>query len=605
MLYSKGKIITMLHQPVKVLIHDHSYSKWSYTYTDSKQDISDQEHDLPSPLEHHWFNQDIIDFTESTTLPNMIHSPTRNASYIPGVLILEGNRTYGRTKNRKRLLYRCIPDDPHLPHFFVPYDIIMDFSKAHLNKYVLFKYQEWTDQHPHGMLVETLGDVNCLEAFYEYQLYSKSLHGSLKEMTQKIKDMTKKKSFDDYFEQIKENPNYQIHDLTKTNPPHIFTIDPPNTVDFDDGLSITVCPKTNEICITVYIANVVFWLDVFQLWNSFDNRIATIYLPDRRRPMLPSILSESLCSLKEHTKRFAIAIQFYIPSPTTTSDHWPTVDDRKTTIRNVVISPYKNYVYEDPKMVYQDVNYMQLLDTTSRLDSHIKNSRDIVTYWMVKTNSYMAQYMIQHKTGIFRVGKLLHRSAKEGPDEEDEDATQEEYHNFDQLDGETKKYIEYHAKAQSLCYKDDLNLEHEVLNKKAYMRITSVIRRYEDMCNECELMKLMGVKLQGMDGNGININEYYNEELFNEKYRNIKRVETESVMMKRTYSGENRVLGVLYSRKTLDDGRYEYKVYIKGEGIKDVRTRDRLDLYKEYDLRRYIKERGGGLHVKLEVVVNI
>ena len=603
----------MLHQPVKVLIHDHAYSKWSYTYTDSKQDLSDQEYDLPSPLVHRWFNQDVIDFTELTA-PHMIHSPVRNASYLPGVLILEGNRTYGRTKNRKRLLYRCIPDDPHLPHFFVPYDIIMDFSKAHLNKYVLFKYQEWTDPHPHGMLVETLGDVNCLEAFYEYQLYSKSLHGSLKEMTQKIKDMTKKKTCEEYFEQIKENPNYQIHDLTDVhapNTPKIFTIDPLNTVDFDDGLSVQVCPKTNEICVTVYIANVVFWLDVFQLWNSFDNRIATIYLPDRRRPMLPSILSESLCSLKEHTKRFAIAIQFFVPDPMANSGHW-TVDDRKTTIRNVVISPYKNYVYEDPKMVYQDINYMQLLDTTVRLDSHIKNSRDIVTYWMVKTNTYMAQYMIQHKTGIFRVGKLLKRDFSQTNqcnsisdiEEEDDAATQEEYSNFDRLDGETQKYIEYHAKAQSICYKEHLNFEHEVLNKTAYLRITSVIRRYEDMCNECELMKLMGVKLHGMDGNGINIREYYNEDLFNERYRNIKRVESESEMMKRTYSGENRALGVLYSRRLLEDGRYEYKVYIRGEGIKDVRTRDRLDLYKEYDLRRYIKERGGGLHVKLEVVVN-
>ena len=623
MLYSKGKIITMLHQPVKVLIHDHAYSTWSYTYPDSKQDLSNQEYNLPPPLIHHWFNQDVIDFTELDS-PHIIHSPIRNASYIPGVLILEGNRTYGRTKNRKRLLYRCIPDDRHLPHFFVPYDIIMDFSKAHLNKYVLFKYQEWTDQHPHGILVETLGDVNCLEAFYEYQLYLKSLHWSVKEMTQKIKDMTKKKTFDEYFEQIKENTNYMIHDLTLLpEPPQIITIDPPNTVDFDDGLSITTCPKTSDICVTVYIANVVFWLDTFQLWNSFDNRIATIYLPDRRRPMLPSILSESLCSLKENTKRFAIAIQFYITN-TMSSSVWA-VDDSRTVIRNVVISPYKNYAYEEPKLVYQDKNYIQLLDTTVRLDSHVKNSRDLITYWMVKTNSYMAQYMIQQKTGIFRVGKFMKvhaysdgrpkevqrnmkrieestkcHASENREDSEEDDTTPEESINYEHLDSETKKYLEYHAKAQSICYNDDLNLEHEVLNKKAYMRITSVIRRYEDICNESELMKLMGVKLRGMDGNGINIKEYYNEELFNERYRNIKRIESESVMMKRTYMGENKVMGVLYSRRLLDDGRYEYKVYIKGEGIKDVRIRDRLDLYKEYELRRYIKERGGGLRVKLE-----
>ena len=35
------------------------------------------------------------------------------------------------------------------------------------------------------------------------------------------------------------------------------------------------------------------------LWRSFTKRVSTIYLPDKKRPMLPTILSDCLCSLQE------------------------------------------------------------------------------------------------------------------------------------------------------------------------------------------------------------------------------------------------------------------------------------------------------------------
>lgn len=596
---------------MKVCIYDRTYSTWEYTHPETKQPILFFK-ELPSPLEKKWFNQDIIEMSSFQT----IRSPTRSASYLAGILILEGNKTYGRTKNKKRLLYKCIPDDRHLPNFLVPYDLIIDFQKCHKNKYVLFRFQEWTDEHPNGLLVETLGDVNQFEAFYEYQLYSKSLHSSLKEMTENIKKMTKKKTMEEYFQQILDNPSYQIHDVTRQeHPPQVFTIDPANTVDYDDGLSILTCPDTGFICVTVYIANVVFWLELFQLWDSFDNRIATIYLPDKRRPMLPTILTESLCSLKENTRRFAVAIQFWI-DPITKK-----IDESMTKIQNVVISPYKNYVYDEVKLVHQDANYIKLLDATTHLGRNIKNSRDVVTFWMIQTNTWMAQLMIQHKTGIFRVGKYIQRDAftafsaslrnSTDPrssefssdteknittiiDDDDDELIQEERNNYLNLDSETKRYIEYHVKAKSVCYDDSLNLEHEVLQKKAYVRITSVMRRYEDMCNEYELMKVMGVKEMTRENN-------YNEEEIEERYKKIKKIESESEMLCRTKRGEEKVYGTIYSRKRLEDGRYEYKIYIKGEGSKGIKMREKKEMYKEYRLKRYIEEEKG-LRMCVEIV---
>ena len=53
-------------------------------------------------------------------------------------------------------------------------------------------------------------------------------------------------------------------------------------------------------------------MDVLNLWDSFSQRISTIYLPDRKRPMLPTILSDCLCSLQEKTTRIAFTMDIFI-----------------------------------------------------------------------------------------------------------------------------------------------------------------------------------------------------------------------------------------------------------------------------------------------------
>jgi exoribonuclease R len=52
--------------------------------------------------------------------------------------------------------------------------------------------------------------------------------------------------------------------------------------------------------ISIYISNVPLWMEELDLWNSFSERISTIYLPDRKRPMMPLALSNCVCSLCEH-----------------------------------------------------------------------------------------------------------------------------------------------------------------------------------------------------------------------------------------------------------------------------------------------------------------
>ena len=79
-----------------------------------------------------------------------------------------------------KMLYKCIPDDIRIPIFLVPYEIKqMGFSKVFNNLYVTIRYKQWDDKHPHATLSQTIGSVDVLDNFYEYQLYCKSLNTSI------------------------------------------------------------------------------------------------------------------------------------------------------------------------------------------------------------------------------------------------------------------------------------------------------------------------------------------------------------------------------------------------------------------------------------------
>ena len=69
----------------------------------------------------------------------LLHSSARSMEVIPGVLVLEGNKTYG--KRNKKYYYKCIPDDKRL-YILVAYSVKLGFNKNIKNKYVVFKYKD-------------------------------------------------------------------------------------------------------------------------------------------------------------------------------------------------------------------------------------------------------------------------------------------------------------------------------------------------------------------------------------------------------------------------------------------------------------------------------
>jgi hypothetical protein len=133
-------------QKYQININDRNYSSWDIEFLD-KNLIEEK-----NPFDNKLFHEDTFEIREEENQIQEIHivkSPTRDAKYLAGILILEKNKTFGRTPNKKRLYYSCIPHDKHLPTFLVPYDIDIGFEKVFPNKYVLFRFDHWLPQEKH------------------------------------------------------------------------------------------------------------------------------------------------------------------------------------------------------------------------------------------------------------------------------------------------------------------------------------------------------------------------------------------------------------------------------------------------------------------------
>jgi exoribonuclease-2 len=87
----------------------------------------------------------------------------------------------------------------------------------------------------------------------------------------------------------------------------LFTIDGPMTRDYDDALSIR--PLQSGVEVGIHIADAAaFVFHSTPLDLEALERINSLYLPDTRIPMLPTMLSEDVCSLKKGKKRLATSL---------------------------------------------------------------------------------------------------------------------------------------------------------------------------------------------------------------------------------------------------------------------------------------------------------
>ena len=249
-----------MEQQLTLSIKNRDYSLWEF---DKPCDIS--------PIDSKLLHGDIINPDGE-----LIESPIRNTKRLAGILILDDGKTYGRTANGKRLLYRCVPDNNKLPVFLVPYDMKLGFSKDVKNKYVLFTFDAWTGKHPFGTIIETIGDVTDLSCYYEYQVQRRELSDSITKFSNRTRKLFGGSDENLLISKIVDNPNYKIINRLQDT---VITIDPAGCVDVDDGFSCVTNAQTGVTTMSIYIANVSIWLNEYDLWDDIS-RVSTIYLPD-------------------------------------------------------------------------------------------------------------------------------------------------------------------------------------------------------------------------------------------------------------------------------------------------------------------------------------
>jgi exoribonuclease R len=549
----------------KLIIENRKYDSYDLVDIKTMKSVEKAKNTI-NPLTEKLFNHDI--FTVDNGRCNLLHSTIKAATYIPGVLVLKNDRRFGKYKTK--FLYKCIPDDKRLPIFLIPYNIKQTFNKHLVNKYVIFKYKNWDNKHPYGDLVNVLGNVSSLDTFYEYQLYCKSLYASIQKFTKHTMKQLKKHSEQYFIEQIKKK--YKLENRIGRD---ITTIDPNTSKDFDDAFGIV--EDDNEYVISIYITNVSMWLDVLNVWGSFTERVSTIYLPDRKRPMLPTILSDTLCSLKENDIKFAFTLDLHIDKKTFTLNNYK--------FSNTIIKIRKNYVY-DTEEQENDELYLKLKNVLITLNKKkeykyidtIQTSHDLIAYLMIWMNYTSAKELVKNNCGLFRSSKM------------NDTFKPPEY-----IDISIQKFLKiWNSYGGKYCKYKDLE-RHDMLELDAYVHITSPIRRLVDLLT----MMLLQERLELIEW-GDQAKKFYDYwttdksiEYINTTMRSIRRVQNDCQLLNICSSNkellEKEYNGFIFDKIKRNDGLFQYMVYLKELNMTNrITTRHDFNNYSYQQFKIYI-----------------
>jgi exoribonuclease R len=564
----------------KIVVDDRKYTHWKiYDY----DDVNINEYDLTiDPLSSKLFSCDVFQYDNETFKTTIVHSPTRNVGSMPGILVLSDGKSYGHDK--KKLLYKCIPDDIRLPVFLVPYQVKNNFTKKLNNQYVLFHYEHWNDKHPRGILDNNIGSVSELANYYEYQLHCKSLYASLQNFTKEATMKARMRGVEEMMDKIVES-NSTILDRRLEK---IITIDSESTSDYDDAISF-VEGENGIKRISIYISNVPLWMDELELWNSFSERVSTIYLPDRKRPMMPTILSENLCSLREKEEKFAFVMDVYL------NDKSGDID--KVEFHNARIKVRKNHVYNSEvllkdKMYNKIYHHVVGLHDYHKYIKQIHNSTDVITYLMILMNSITANKLIEYNSGIYRSLQIIERN-KMGP-------------SHDHLPNDISSFMKNWNSGVGSYTLYDNRKPHDLMEIESYIHITSPIRRLVDLLNMMKLQEFIGSYKYSCEAGNFYDKWVGNIDYINKTMRSIRKVQIDCNMLD-LFTNKEIITqtiydGYVFDKIERDDGTFQYNVYLHDMKIVSrITLRDERENYEKMQFKIYLFEDQETLRKKIRL----
>ena len=531
-----------------------------------------------NPKTYKLFSNDVFDYNIDRNDVVIRHSNFRSNKYNAGILYL--NQTHGKYKNK--LLYLCKPDDKRIPFFLIPYNQTYKFDKSVKQVYITFEFLNWDQKHPYGIVTQNFGDVRLLNNFYEYILYCKSLNVSIQQFTKKAKQKLSNISNEQIIQEITRKYNIQQVDRESR---FIFTIDSRKSNDFDDAISYN--PELGLV--SVYITNVAVILDYLGLWSSFTNRISSIYLPDKKRTMLPQILVDNLCSLKEKQNKICFVLDMFYANKE--------IVDTKISMKSVYIS--KNYCYEDYKCVGKNKHIDGLMNLLS-----VTTSAEVITKLMMQTNNIIAKVLAGFQRGIFKsLYQECHDTSQKGAE-----ALPLHIRNHIKI---IKNKASNYSLFGSHVYKSLVHRDMDI-----YLQITSPIRRLVDIVNNIALLECLGLYCFSEAGK-----EFYNEwtsvekmNYINTSSRAIRKIQSKCKIYaiheenQRLHNGEPSYEGYLFDKILKEgDGKYQYMVYLpKLQLTTYVTLCEELENYSKHYFSIYIfmNEINDKKKIKLQICYN-
>lgn len=575
------------------------------------------------PVKLKLFDQDIFSLDTSDTSDtsdicvvnsiSLIHSTTRMSPNIPGVLILENNQRYGQCgkNSRGKYLYKCIPDDRRIPEFLVPYKLKIGFSKHQHNKYIVFKFKNWDEKHPRGEITQIIGDVDQLSNFYEYQLYCKSLHSSIQSFNKAAREKLRGKNQDYYIQEIIKK--YPIENRIEDE---VYTIDSASSKSFDDAFSLRTIKDSEghveKYIISIYISNVPLWLDALDLWDSFTKRISTIYLPDKKRPMIPTILSDNLCSLKEGqlSAAFILDVEYCVKTEEIVSHRFSSGTIRvRRNISHQRIKEATSIMDMLNSVGPATTMYKDMLSVCTKINKKynyidkIQNSQDLIAYLMILTNYFTAKHLLSRKIGIFR-------SMTIGHEEKPIDTLPPEINKFIKMwNSSGSNYITFEPKITEKISSESKRFHHEFLNLDAYVHITSPIRRLVDLLN-------MTIMVHEVTNSSPQANKFYELwtspekiDYINRTMKAIRKIQNDCALLdlcvKNKELQKDLYDGYIFNRLVRTDGLFQYLVYLpKIKMVNRFTSSNNLALYTSQTFRLYLflDEIKFKRKIKLEVI---
>ena len=439
----------------------------------------------------------------------------------------------GTIEKRNKKLY-LIPDDADkYPNIEIEQHFTLD---ALPNDKVVVKIKSYEDKIPHGEVVEILGDsydasvqIKAILRSYDlYEDYPQQQVEFAKSIPQEVKEEQLKGRLD-LREQL------------------IFTIDGDDAKDFDDAISLTM-NEDGTYHLGVHIADVSEYVKPNSvLAEEAYARATSNYFPRLVLPMLPTALSNGICSLKPQVDRLTLSAFMDIDK----NGNVVNFELYKSVINSKERMTYKNFqkILENDKEMC--LRYPHLIETARNMEKlsdilstkrerrgeldfdlpetqiildenyevvdigayPIKKSNELIESFMVVTNEAIAEFMGENKIpGIYRVHNIPDPDRLESFNRflgqyglaircKDNDFAEIRPLDFQRLlkDIEDKDYGEVVRKvalrSTKKAYYDVEDLGHFALANENYCHFTSPIRRLPDLIIHTILKEYLDGKL--------------------------------------------------------------------------------------------------------------